>query len=56
MVVTKINHRDNAEVAVTENMENDQPNGELVSTNEQNNDENNVRHIDITQYIYHEFL
>lgn len=39
MVVTGDDHRDNAEVDVTENMDNNQPNGELVPRTEQNNDE-----------------
>ncbi|XP_012219358.1 putative lipid scramblase CLPTM1 [Linepithema humile] len=34
--------RDNAEVDVTENMDNNQPNGELVPRTEQNNDETNA--------------
>jgi len=43
MVVTGNDHRDNAEVDVTENMDNSQPNGELVPRTEQNNDETEVR-------------
>lgn len=43
MVVTGDDHRDNAEVDVTENMDNSQPNGELVPRTEQNNDETEVR-------------
>ncbi|XP_012540491.1 cleft lip and palate transmembrane protein 1 homolog [Monomorium pharaonis] len=40
MVVTgDDHHRDNAEVDVTENMDNSQPNGELVPRTEQNNEE-----------------
>lgn len=43
MVVTEVCHRDSEEVAVTENMDNSQSNGELVPVNEQNNDETSVR-------------
>lgn len=44
MVVTGEDHRDNAEVdVITENMDNNQPNGELVPRTEQNNDETDVR-------------
>lgn len=42
---TEEDYRDNAEVDVTENMDNDQPNGELVPRTEQNNDEKNVRKV-----------
>jgi len=43
MVVTEDDRRDNAEVDATENMDNSQPNGELVPRTEQNNDETDVR-------------
>lgn len=43
MEVTEVCHRDCEKVAITENMDNNQSNGELVSTNEQNNDERSVR-------------
>lgn len=43
MVVTEVCHRDCEKVAVTENMDNSQSNGELVPTNEQDNDERSVR-------------
>ncbi|EFN88050.1 Cleft lip and palate transmembrane protein 1-like protein, partial [Harpegnathos saltator] len=42
MVVTESCHRDCEKEAVTENMDNNQPNGDLVLTNEQDNDERNV--------------
>lgn len=42
MVVTGDDCRDGAEVNVTENMDNSQPNVELVPRTEQNNDERNV--------------
>jgi len=42
MVVTEDDRRDNAEVDGTENMDNSQPNGELVPRTEQNNDETDV--------------
>lgn len=43
MVVTEDDNRDNAEVDVTENMDNNQPNGELVPRAEQSADEADVR-------------
>jgi len=43
MVVTEDDSRDSAEVNVTENMANHQPNVELVPRTEQDNDERNVR-------------
>jgi len=42
MVVTEDEHRDNTEVNVKENMDNNQSNGEMVPITEQNNDEGNV--------------
>jgi hypothetical protein len=43
MVVTGKEHRDNTELNVNENMDNNQSNGEMVPIAEQNNDEGNVR-------------
>lgn len=50
MVVTEDN-RDSAELNVRENMDNGQPNGELVPRTEQNNDEGNVRLICILSIL-----
>lgn len=43
MVVIGNDHRDNAEVDITENMDNNQSGDELVPRTEQNNDEVDVR-------------
>lgn len=43
MVVIGNDHRDNAEVDITENMDNSQSGDELVPRTEQNNDEIDVR-------------
>jgi len=52
MVVTGDEYRDNTEVDVKENMDNNQSNGEMVPIAEQNNDEGNVR-IKYLCYVYH---
>lgn len=51
MVVTEDDSRDSAEVNVTENMDNNQPNVELVPRTEQNNDERNVRFFIFIQHL-----
>lgn len=55
MVVNEDDSRDSAEVNVIENMDNNQPNVELVPRTEENNDERNVCFLFLPN-IYHLFF